>query len=515
MTDQSLRQNSKTPLNHHTAPRDCRFLGRRHAMMGLAALGASVGLSACTPRPGQRNRVGEVIDSLPERSAMEATARLLHDSFGGRYLDDRLHSYIAAVGRLLGGESSGAGAVYSYTILNSRTVNIFVLPDGKIFLTRGLLALANSEAELAAALATAIILHKKGTISKLWNEWRYETRSGQLLGTLINGTDLYDLTNLQLTPALAPMPLPWMRSADDDIASVMLDAGYDPMALVSLAATAQQSAALDAMINNIPGQTERIHFARQYPREVDLLADQIATIDVDPATPPSTDRILYLAQIDGLIYGSDPAVGYLDEGYFVAPGLGLTFQIPPSFSMVSGIDMVTAFGPNGSGFSIDLTEDPRLPRADVYIREILGRQLHIRKRLRGIEQVRINGMEAATSAARIFIEDGAMDMRLVAVRVGRNHMARMVFTMPAELTQSLSLDLRRTTYSLRTLAANEGAGYRAHRLRVVTARTGDSLQTFARQLPYRNFRAERLATLNGLPVDGLISVGDRLKVVTS
>lgn len=487
--------------------------GRRAALQFLSTAAMAAGLAACGPRPGERHISSEFLDGMPEASFMEANARLLQKSFGGRYMDDRLHNYVAAVGRLLGGESSGQSASYSFTILNSPTVNIFALPDGRIYLTRGLLAQAGSEAELAGALSTVISLKETGRLRKHWNDWLYETRLGEVQRGLLKGTDLYDLTELQLTPVLSPLPLAEMRDADKAAASRMLAAGYDPMALVQLADAADQSAKLEAVINQIPGQLDRVNYARLYPREVDVLAGYISGMKIDPATPPSTDRILYLSQIDGMVFGSDPAVGYLDEGYYVAPGLGLTFQVPPGYNVAGGVEMATAFGPDGSGFSVDLSEDPRLPRADVYLREVLGRQLYLRKLLRGIERVRINDMEGATGVARIYTDDGAMDMRLVVVRVGRNHMARMIFLTPAELTQSLGLDLRRTTYSLRPLLPGEGGGFRAHRLRVVTVRDGDNLAALSRQLPYRAFKSERLATLNGMPPDAILRSGERLKVI--
>ncbi len=46
-----------------------------------------------------------------------------------------------------------SGQAYRITILNSPNVNAFALPGGYLYVTRGLLALANDSAELAAVVA--------------------------------------------------------------------------------------------------------------------------------------------------------------------------------------------------------------------------------------------------------------------------------------------------------------------------------------------------------------------------
>ena len=52
--------------------------------------------------------------------------------------------------------SSASSTKFTFTVLNSPVVNAFALPGGYVYVTRGLMALANSEAELASVIAHEI-----------------------------------------------------------------------------------------------------------------------------------------------------------------------------------------------------------------------------------------------------------------------------------------------------------------------------------------------------------------------
>ena len=72
------------------------------------------------------------------------------------YSDPALQQYIDAVGQRLAGISHRSELRYTFTVLDSDEINAFALPGGYIYVTRGLLAYLNSEAELAAVLGHEI-----------------------------------------------------------------------------------------------------------------------------------------------------------------------------------------------------------------------------------------------------------------------------------------------------------------------------------------------------------------------
>src|ERR1041384_5098230 len=74
-------------------------------------------------------------------------------TYGGEYSDPKLERMVAKVVGNLTLVSSNPTQTYRITILNSPNVNAFALPGGYLYVTRGLLALANDSAELAAVIA--------------------------------------------------------------------------------------------------------------------------------------------------------------------------------------------------------------------------------------------------------------------------------------------------------------------------------------------------------------------------
>ena len=77
-------------------------------------------------------------------------------AFGGAYEDPKLTPYIKSIGQFLVQTSETPAADFTFTILNTPLVNAFALPGGYIYVTRGLLALASNEAEVAGVLAHEI-----------------------------------------------------------------------------------------------------------------------------------------------------------------------------------------------------------------------------------------------------------------------------------------------------------------------------------------------------------------------
>ncbi len=76
--------------------------------------------------------------------------------FGGAYADPAIGAYVTGIGDLLAGTSEIPDLKFTFTVLDAPMVNAFALPGGYVYITRGLLALADNEAEVAGVLAHEI-----------------------------------------------------------------------------------------------------------------------------------------------------------------------------------------------------------------------------------------------------------------------------------------------------------------------------------------------------------------------
>ncbi|HSS63365.1 MAG TPA: M48 family metalloprotease, partial [Gammaproteobacteria bacterium] len=153
-------------------------------IVGLLAAGA---LSACAQNPvtGQSDFV------LMDESRELALGRQAHDQIlkqYGRYEDRGLQSYVQQVGERLARRSHRADLVYRFTVLDSEEVNAFALPGGYIYITRGMLAMLNSEAELAAVLG-----HEIGHVTARHSVRQYSAQQAAGLGYTVGAIFLPEL----------------------------------------------------------------------------------------------------------------------------------------------------------------------------------------------------------------------------------------------------------------------------------------------------------------------------------
>ncbi|MFP6779398.1 MAG: M48 family metalloprotease, partial [Alphaproteobacteria bacterium] len=113
-------------------------------------------ISSCA----KNNATGErqlVILSVAEENNIGAKEHpKIIKSFGGIYQNIELQEYIKDIGNSITASADIPDARWTYTILDSPIVNAFALPGGYVYVTRGLLALANDEAEIASVIGHEI-----------------------------------------------------------------------------------------------------------------------------------------------------------------------------------------------------------------------------------------------------------------------------------------------------------------------------------------------------------------------
>jgi predicted Zn-dependent protease len=125
-----------------------RTLARAGAAAALA-LAAAVTVASAALIPIQ-------IISIDEEIAL---GREAHEEFraGVPHVSDRVvTAYVTGIGRRLAARAGGPHYPYSFTVANHREVNAFALPGGPIWIHRGAIQAATTEAQLAGVLAHEI-----------------------------------------------------------------------------------------------------------------------------------------------------------------------------------------------------------------------------------------------------------------------------------------------------------------------------------------------------------------------
>jgi predicted Zn-dependent protease len=119
-------------------------------------------------------------------------------------------------------------------------------------------------------------------------------------------------------------------------------------------------------------------------------------------------------------------------------------------------------------------------------------------------------MPAAFSTTRVTTNSGDVDVSVVAYRWDSQHIYHF-----AMLTQGGAgmAPFRSMVYSLRKITPAEAAAIRPRVIHVVTVGPGDTLQSLARRMAYRNFQLDRFLTLNNLTTNSRLVPGQKVKLI--
>jgi predicted Zn-dependent protease len=475
-----------------------------------------IALAACSTNPatGRSSFTAFMSPEEEVRVGGQEHPKLV-EQFGGEYPDRELDAYVRKVGLSLAQTTEMPDLDYSFTVLDDEMINAFALPGGYVHVTRGLLALASNEAEMAGVLA-----HELGHVTARHSAERYSQSvvagfGATLLGIAGAAAGVPGVGDMAGYGAQAYLQ---SYSRDQELEADMLgirymtSAGYDPDAMASFFGKMDAFTQLQATIAGDPGAADRFSIMASHPRTGDRVAQAIRLAKVTPVAKPRVGSKTYLSHIDGLVYGDSPAQGVRRGRDFYHPGLRITFRVPPGFVMFNSPRRVVAKGPRKAVIAFDM-ESEATARSVSDMRNYVGTTWGGRLNLRRVEALDVNGMPAATAATRINTDDGAMDLRLVAIRERPERIYRMIFLTPPSLTGQLSTELQRTTYSFKRLTAAEARAIKPLRVDVITVRKGDSAEALAARMPFDSFRLERFLTLNGLRRGQTPPPGEKVKVI--
>jgi len=466
-----------------------------------------IGLGSCTTNPATGESMFNLMSPQEEQKIGGEEHPKLVKAFGGEITDPELTRYVSSVGELLVKTSEMPDTKFTFTVLDNDIVNAFALPGGYVHITRGLMALANNEAELAGVLG-----HEMGHVVARHSAQTY-TRS-VLIGVLASGVgiatgsnELGQLLNQGAAVYLQSYSREHEYEADSLGVRYLRRAGYDPEAMAEFLKSLEASSRLEATLAGLPPDTvDEFDIMATHPRTLDRVQRAIAEAgDGTPRGPVDDGRDIYLKKINGLIYGDSPDQGFARGDRFAHPKLRFEFRVPSGFRLVNQPSAVIARNPNGALIAFD-----EVPNASgLSPRGYLARL----GALADTEDITINDLAAATGRARVSTNKGARDLRVIAIRFSNEHLFRFLFLTPPPLTASMEDGLKRTTYSFRTLSPAEAAALKPLRIRIVRVKPGDTVPSLSARMAFPDRKEERFRVLNGLSPSAGLTPGMLVKIV--
>ena len=492
---------------------------RRRFVMGMMATTMLAGLPACTttnPATGRSSFTGlySVEDDI--RLGRREHPKLVRQ-FGGEYENPKLRRYVEEIGRKLALGTEHQQLPYTFTLLNSPIVNAFALPGGYVYLSRGLMALASNEAEMAGVLS-----HELGHVNARHSAERISAAQmaqlGLLAGALLGSAMGVGRGAMEIGQQIAMLSIQSysrQQEFEADMLGVryMSRAGYEPDAMVTFLSTLREQSIVDAKMRGLPpGAVDRFNMMSTHPRTVDRVQEAMKAAAVSRPRNPRVGRDAYLANINGMLFGDDPKQGVVKGRTFQHPGLKFQFTVPEGFRLMNEPDRVVA--QNRQGAAIVFDTGPIRQSRDMA--SYLQNEWTPKTPLKEVERIQINGIEAATGWVRGWDKSRrTVDIRGVAIRRSANSAYRFLFLNQAKDSPRLSRGFRETTYSFRRLSNAEANRVKPLRLLLVPARPGDTVSGLSRTLPYGKYNESWFRVLNDMKENQGLRANQRLKVVAA
>jgi predicted Zn-dependent protease len=471
---------------------------------------ATLALSGCS----ELERQGQLFQPIPPASPSTGGASRetvpvdeFVEQFGGVYHAPVTESYLNRILLRLAGASGGSGqTAYKVTILNTPVPNAYALPSGNLYVTRGLLALANDASEVAAVMAHEIA-HVTARHRALRDERQRETEVIAKAAEALKSGQNREEARIRQKLSFASFSRQQEFEADAIGVKVIAAAGYDPYGasrfLTALGRSTEELAALNAEKKS----SYASDILSEHPSTPERVSRAIAAARAISAPGAGErDRAGYLAAIEGVAFGGDPATGFVQGNHYTHGGLRFILVAPDGYVLKNSAESLRGVGDRDDEvLYLDWVDLPPGGSAKNYLTSGGWIQGLLRSSVKTTE---VNGLNAVLANARA----GEFNFR-VAVFEHSGKLFRLLFAVRA-LTDQTEKRFDASIASFRPLSAADVAALRSPKLDIVVAAPGDSIDTMARRMATANPPAEYFRLINGLDKDQPLSLGEYYKVVT-
>jgi len=433
----------------------------------------------------------------------------------GVYDNQELQAYVKDVGEKLAAKSHRRDLIYRFTVLDSKDVNAFALPGGYIYITRGLLAYLNSEAELAAVLGheighvTARHAVRQYTAAQLAN---ITATLGAIFVPGMNTAASNQLVQLFGTALLRGYGREHELEADQLGAEYLARVDYDPAAMLDVIRTLKDQEKYETRMAQAEGREPRIYHGlfSTHPDNDTRLKEVIGAANkYRTAASTYTGREVFIGKIDGLIYGDGPKEGIVREDSFYHPELGFAMHIPPNWNVMNRPDQLQITAPGGTGIMQLAVQDIN---KRVSPREFMQTRLGL-KELSNDSPLDIHGLAAHTGLAPVNTSFGKRMARFTTIYF--NDRAYVLAGVAKDQAAASEYDryFLETAQSFHPMTGEEKALARPLKIKIKPADNNTTFPDLARQSPLKTYAEEQLRLLNGLYPRGEPQANMMLKII--
>jgi predicted Zn-dependent protease len=435
----------------------------------------------------------------------------------GFYDDQQMNAYVAQIGQEMVPHCHRPQLEYHFAILDTPVENAFAAPGGYIYITRGLMAMLNSEAELAT-----VIGHELGHVNARHSA-RQMTRSILFtLGIVIASELSKDFRKIAPISFIATQLLFLKYSRSDEYQADALGVeysvkiGYSAHEMVNFFASLQR-------LTESKGGGGIPNFLSTHPltpRRIERIKEILHSEEYSRTGSPfqlKVERNSYLNRLNGLVYGNNPRQGYVQGNTFYHPDMRFYFNIPSGWK-VNNTPLQVTMGPANGKAVILLKAESTTESLDSYTKQMINKLSNPRILQEGYRY--INGMNAYHSLASMLTdasgEEGQTNQELN-VQVSCIRKEGIIFTFFSAASQSdyptYQYAISNTISSFNRLTSPGYLNQRPTRVSIRRSRQNQSLGNFLSTLGIPQKYWKQIALINGMEVNHQLSANQLVKIV--
>ena len=484
-----------------------------HRLFFLALI-SLLSLQGCSTNPatGEQNII---LMSEQEEIALGRRAHQQILTQFGTYDDPALQRYVQKIGDNLARKSHRSDLLFRFTVLDSKQVNAFALPGGYIYITRGLMAYLNSEAELAAVLGHEIG-HVTARHSAQQQSAAQMANIGAVLGSIFvpgMGTALgSQLTNIIGTAMLRGYGRDHELEADQLGAEYLARTNYTPGAMIDVISVLKDQETFEKQRAAKEGRDANVYHGlfSTHPDNDTRLQEVIEQAKAlsNPANA-RTSRETYLQEIDGMVFGDSPKEGVTRGHHFYHADMGFALSFPKTWHVSNRPDRVIISAPNGDAM-LQLTAEDLNKR--ISPRQFMAERLGL-KDLKNGTRLNIHGHEAYTATSNVSTSYGRRESRFTVIFF--NQMAYILagITRDEGKLPRYDNDFMKAMKSFHTLTENERQLAEPLRIKIVQAEPGARFTQLSLASPLVKYPEQQLRLMNDYYPKGEPQEGQLLKVL--
>ncbi len=472
---------------------------------------ATYAVAACGPkqaprpgRPGEPTVLLETAEDGPRARAPRTLPTEYDDQRAGESAasqvaaeagivdDPELTRWVSEIGQHLARFAPRRSFAYQFFVIDQFEPNAFALPGGYVYISRGTLALANTEHELANVMGHEITHAAR--------------RHAAAQQELARRQSPFAMPHTRMAH-LAAYARDLEREADAGGQVLAGHAGYDPMGLADFLAKLRDverlrfgASRLPGFFDTHPGTTERAAASA-------VRASQVAVTEGPRSALGATD---YLRRIDGIMLGPNPAEGVFQGRRFLHPDLDFQVRFPRGWRLVNTPRAVGARSPDGNAQVFILADKGSDPRraAETLIAEHVD-EFHIR--VTEAKEVMIGELKSFRVEATALVGGQRLRGQLSFIPYG-GLVYRVVGVGPTFKAGDFLPFVTSTARSFRPLTPEERASIQVLHLDVVEAREGEDLTALGKRTG-NAWNPLRTAVLNGRTASARFDGGEPVKIV--